>query len=355
MNPLATRPVRTIVRDLSLEGVSMTTIQCEPYGELADGTGVERYTLHDGSFSVAVITYGARIESIHTPDRRGRVADVVLGFDSLQGYVGGHQYTGALVGRFANRIARGRFHLGDQEYHLAVNSPPNALHGGIRGFAARVWRAQVDGGSLMLTYRSGAGEEGYPGQMDVNVRYGVGQGRLRIDYAASTDRATAVNLTNHSYFNLTGNPASPILGHVVTLPAEHYTPVDTAHIPTGEIRSVENSPFDFTTPTPVGARIDDPDEQLEIAGGYDHNWVLPTGVGTFARAATAYEPASGRLLEVFTTEPGLQFYSGNSLTGERGPRRRGSRASLRTVLRNPALSRFAQSCRFPVHHAAPRR
>jgi aldose 1-epimerase len=287
------------------------------FGKTADGTPVELYTLKNGRVTVKVMTYGAIITAIDAPDRNGHLGDVTLGFDTLQGYLGAHPYFGATVGRVANRIAKGKFTLNGQEYSLAVNNGPNSLHGGLKGFDKHVWKAEEqdrpDGPSVKMSRRSPDGEEGYPGNLDVSVTFTVtAQDELRIEYAATTDKATPINLSNHSYFNLTGNGSEPVLGHQVMLAADHYTPVDDTLIPTGEIAPVAGTPLDFTKPTDIGARI----RQIKADPvGYDHNFVLNRKGQGLELAARVYEPKTGRLLEMFTTEPGVQFYSGNFLDG----------------------------------------
>jgi aldose 1-epimerase len=288
------------------------------FGKTTDGTPVELYVLTNGKMTVKVMTYGAIVTELHVPDRQGNVSDVVLGFDDLKGYLAGHPYFGATVGRVANRIAKGMFTLGGKEYTLAVNNGPNSLHGGKRGFDKVVWKAEdasgPEGPAVKLTYLSPDGDEGYPGNLSASVTYTVtDEGELRIDYTATTDQATPVNLTNHSYFNLSGPAAGTILKHELMIAADSYTPVDDTLIPTGEIAPVRGTPLDFTTSTSIGARID----QLKgDPGGYDHNYVLRGGNGKSpVLAARVRDPASGRVMEVFTTEPGLQFYTGNFLDG----------------------------------------
>jgi aldose 1-epimerase len=292
----------------------------EPFGTTADGTPIEIYTLANGSGVTArVMTYGGTLVSLHAPDRDGRTADVLLGFDTADGYLAGHPYFGSLVGRYGNRIANGTFTLGGVTYTLARNNGPNHLHGGVVGFDKVVWRArEVAAGeepALELTYRSRDGEEGYPGTLDVAVTYALtAEGELRLDYRATTDRETVVNLTNHAYFNLAGG--GDILGHELLLPAARFVPTDATQIPTGEIRPVAGTPMDFTTPTPIGARIRAEDDQLRFAnGGYDHTWLVDGSPGTYRLAARLHEPASGRVMEVFTTQPGVQLYTGNMLDG----------------------------------------
>jgi aldose 1-epimerase len=291
------------------------------YGTLSDGTAVEAFAVRNGNgIAVTVITYGGIIVSIETPDRDGAMGDIVLGFDDLAGYLASHPYFGAVVGRYANRIAGGSFSLDGRTYTLAVNNGPNHLHGGVRGFDAVVWTAEPidrsDGAGVVLRYGSPSGEEGYPGNLQVTVTYLLtDDDALIIDYAATTDAPTPVNLTQHSYFNLAGDPTHDILDHVLTMDANRYTPVDNQLIPTGELASVTGTPFDFSTPHPIGERIDADHEQLRIGNGYDHNFVLTANGGDLARAATVFEPVTGRTLEVLTTEPGVQFYTGNFLDG----------------------------------------
>ncbi|MGC1721288.1 MAG: aldose epimerase family protein [Isosphaeraceae bacterium] len=287
------------------------------FGNTPDGTPVELYVLKNGQITVKVMTYGAIITEIDTPDRNGKEGDVVLGFDSLEGYLGKHPYFGATVGRVANRIAKGKFTLNGQEYTLAVNDGPNTLHGGLKGFDKVIWKAEPisrpDGPSIKLTRRSPDGEEGYPGNLDVSVQFTVTeQNELKIEYTATTDKATPINLSNHSYFNLAGRTTEPVLGHELMLAADHYTPVDETLIPTGEIAPVAGTPLDFTKPTDIGARI----KELKVEPtGYDHNFVLDSGGKSLALAVRVYEPKTGRVMELSTTEPGVQFYTGNFLDG----------------------------------------
>jgi aldose 1-epimerase len=293
----------------------------KPYGALPDGREVEFYVLtNDNGLQVSITNYGGIVTSLTAPDRNGRFADVVLGFDGLDGYLAGHPYFGAIIGRYGNRIAGGKFTLDGQSYELARNNNGNHLHGGIAGFDKALWRAapdfHPDGPRLGLTYVSADGEEGYPGQLDLTVDYTLTQDdELRIDYRATTDKPTHVNLTNHSYFNLAGQGAGDILGHELTINADHFTPVDDGLIPTGEIRCVTGTPMDFREPTAIGARIFDDDEQLRFGGGYDHNFVLNGSDGSLSMAARVSEPGTGRVVEVFTTEPGVQLYTGNFLDG----------------------------------------
>lgn len=295
-------------------------VKREAFGSV-DGIAVEQFTLtNKNGVEVRAITYGGIITSIKTPDRAGAMGDIVLGFDSLDGYLAGHPFFGAIVGRYGNRIAKGRFTIDKQEYKLATNNGPNHLHGGVKGFDKRVWQAAalppIGGQSLVsFTYTSADGEEGYPGRLTVEVIYTLNdKNELIVDYLARSDKATHVNLTQHSYFNLAG--AGDILGHELTIDADRYTPVDATLIPTGEIAPVEGTPFDFRTSTPIGARIDQPHPQLKHGGGYDHNWVLNGTAGNLRTAARVMEPKTGRTLEVTTTKPGMQFYTGNFLDGK---------------------------------------
>jgi aldose 1-epimerase len=291
----------------------------QPFGKTKEGVEVSLFTLRNAHGAEARISnYGGIVVSMKVPDRNGKLGDVVLGYDTLDGYLKETPYFGALIGRYGNRIARGRFTLDGQVYTLATNNYPNALHGGVKGFDKVVWQptivASPDGPSLKLTYVSKDGEEGYPGNLSVTVVYTLLEDdALRVDYTATTDKETVVNLTQHSYFNLAGK--GDILGHVVMMPAEKFTPVDSTLIPTGELRPVAGTPFDFRTPTAIGARINQDDEQLKFGKGYDHNWVFNKQTGELTQMARVYEPTTGRVLEVYSTEPGLQFYSGNFLDG----------------------------------------
>src|SRR5438270_4112924 len=295
----------------------------KPFGSTERGEAVSAYTLKNAhGIELQVLDYGGIIVSLRVPDRTGRLGDVALGFDSLTDYQRGSPYFGALIGRYGTRIARGRFTLDGRGYTLATNNGPNHLHGGVRGFDKVVWKVapfqHADSVGLVLTYTSPDGEEGYPGTLRATVTYTLtDSNQLIFDYHATTDRATPVNLTQHSYFNLAGVATGDIPGHVVMLNADRFTPVDSTLIPTGEIRSVAGTPFDFRTPTPIGARIDQNDPQLRFGRGYDHNFVLNKGGkgGEPTLAARVYEPTTGRVMEISTTEPGLQFYSGNFLDG----------------------------------------
>lgn len=286
---------------------------------MPDGTEVEAFTLKNtNGLEVRAITYGAIITSITTPDRAGAFRDIVLGFDTLDPYVKGHPFFGAIVGRYGNRIAKGRFVLDKTEYTLATNNGPNHLHGGVRGFDKYVWKADVlSENSLRFSRVSPDREEGYPGTLNVEVIYSLtNYNELIVDYAATTDLPTHVNLTQHSYFNLAGQGSGDVLGHEMTINADRYTPVDSALIPTGELAPVEGTPFDFRKPTAIGARIDATHPQIKSGGGYDHNFVLERQTtDRLELAARVVEPKSGRWMEVATSEPGVQFYTGNFLDG----------------------------------------
>jgi aldose 1-epimerase len=297
------------------------SINKEVFGTLPDGRQADLYTLTNASGMVVRITnYGGIVTHVFVPDREGTFSDVVLGFDSLSNYVAGHPFFGALVGRYGNRIGKATFTLDGQTYTLAANNGPNSLHGGKVGFDKVLWNAESwqvgENIGITLTYVSPDGEEGYPGKLQVEVRYTLApDNTLSIDYLATTDKPTVVNLTNHTYFNLTGL-ASDILGHEVQLDADSLVAVDQGLIPTGQLIPVAGTPFDFKSPAAIGARIDDSsDEQIRFGGGYDHCWALNGKAGVLRQFATVYEPTSGRVLEAFTTEPGVQFYTGNFLNG----------------------------------------
>ena len=297
-----------------------TNVTSQPFGKSPDGTPIEIYTLNDGRVEARIMTYGGTVVSLRVPDRKGQAADVVLGFDNLDGYVAnnnnkGTAFFGALIGRYANRIAHATFTLDGKKYEVPKNDGDHSLHGGTHGFNNVVWKAKTIANGIELTYLSKDGEAGYPGNLTTVVRYTLVKGNLRIDYSSTTDKDTVLNLTNHSYFNLAGQGNGDILGHQLTLDASRFTPVDATLIPTGELKSVELTPFDFRKPTAIGSRINADDEQLHRGRGYDHNWVLDAKGGTLAEAAQVYEPNSGRVLRVLTDQPGIQFYSGNFLDG----------------------------------------
>ena len=313
----------TLALAMALFGCSSREVPAVPaastkisWGNTPEGQPVELYTLTNAKGSEArIMTYGGVVVSLKVPDRSGALGDVVAGFDNLDGYLTPPPYFGAIIGRYGNRIGGGRFSLGGKEYLLAKNNGANHLHGGVRGFDKRVWSAkQLSPQSLELSYLSKDGEEGYPGNLSATVTYALTDAHeLRIEYSATTDKETVVNLTNHSYFNLAGE--GDILGHQVLIHADRFTPVDKGLIPTGELKSVAGTPFDFQTAKTVGERIEQNDQQLIFGQGYDHNWVLNrTGPG-LETAAKVTDPKSGRVMEVLTTEPGLQFYTGNFLDG----------------------------------------
>jgi aldose 1-epimerase len=301
------------------DGKERASVQKQAFGKTPDGAEVDLYTLTNTSGTTAkIMTYGAILTQLDVPDRDGKSEDVVLGFDNLKDYLAGHPYFGATVGRVANRVAKGKFTLEGKEYKLATNNGPNALHGGLKGFDKVIWKAEpmmtADGAAVKFTYVSKDGEEGYPGNLTATVRYTLtNENELRLDYTATTDKATPVNLTNHSYFNLAGAKSGDILGHELMLNADKYTPADDTLIPTGEIKPVKDTPLDFTTPRRIGERID------QLKGdpiGYDHNFVLNGESKKLALAARVRDPKTGRVMEMYTTEPGVQFYTGNFLDGK---------------------------------------
>lgn len=300
---------------------SKQMIDKQTFGNTKQGETVDIYTLtNSNGIEVRAITYGGIIVSLRTPDKNGKLDDIVLGFDSLDGYLAEHPYFGAIIGRYGNRIGNARFTLDGVEYKLPVNNGPNSLHGGLKGFDKVVWQAKPfeneQGVGIVFTHTSPDGDQGYPGNLTVKVTYTLNnQNELTFDYEATTDKPTIVNLTQHTYFNLAGASDGTILGHELMLNADQFTPVDATLIPTGEIRKVAGTPFDFTKPTPIGARIEADDEQIKFGPGYDHNFVLNRKGAGLSLAARVYEPTTGRVMEVYTTEPGVQFYSGNFLDG----------------------------------------
>jgi aldose 1-epimerase len=299
-----------------------TSVSKQAFGHTSEGTAVDIYTLADGKVEARIMTYGAIVVSLRTPDRNGKVDDVVLGCDSVEKYEAQTAHFGGIVGRYANRIAHGSFKLDGKTYSIPKNDGDNALHGGIRGFDKKVWAAKEITNGIELTYVSKDGEEGFPGTLATTVRYSLSGSALRIEYSATSDKDTVLNLTNHSYFNLAGQGKGDILGHVLKIDASRMTPVDATLIPTGELKSVAGTPFDFRTPHAIGERINADDAQLLLGKGYDHNFVLDHPRDQLAEAAEAYEPTTGRILKVLTTEPGLQLYTGNfldgSITGKEG-------------------------------------
>lgn len=296
------------------------TVKHSAWGKTPDGKPVELFRLSQGKVEVEITTFGARVVRIQTPDRDGTVADIALGYDSLSGYLADRNtYFGAIVGRYGNRIGAGKFTLNGKTYQVPANNDGNALHGGTIGFDQKVWTATQLPDGVKLSLISPDGEMGFPGKLTIHVTYTLtmieGQPALKIEYEATTDQATVLNLTNHTYFNLTGKPGSNILGQQVMLNADHYTPVDKALIPTGNMDSVAGTPMDFRTPRTVGQSINDNFEQLHLARGYDHNWILNGPNGVMKTAAIVTDPSNGRTLTVSTTEPGVQFYTGNFLDG----------------------------------------
>jgi aldose 1-epimerase len=296
-----------------------TGITQAPFGTLPDGRQVNQYTLTNKSgMLVRILDFGGIITEIHVPDRDGRLADVALGFDTLEPYLGESPYFGALIGRYGNRIARGRFTLDGKQYVLATNDGDNHLHGGKQGFDKVLWTAAIDGAALVLRYRSPDGEEGYPGNLDATVSYSLtDDNEIVVRFHAVTDQPTPVNLTQHSYFNLRGAGQGDTLGHEMMIAADRYVPIDAGSIPFGPLAPVAGTPFDFRQAHPIGAFIDAPDQQLQNGKGYDHCFVLDRAQGDRAlmRAVRVREPQSGRVLELLTQEPGVQFYSGNFLDG----------------------------------------
>ena len=304
--------------ELTNEKVSITK---RDYGTTADGQKVEQYTLKNSSgLQVDIITYGGRITSLKTPDKNGAFENVVLGFDNLAQYEKDNPFFGALIGRYGNRIGGAKFSLNDKPYQLAKNDGDNNLHGGVKGFDKKVWEAKTEErpttASLVLTYISPDGEEGFPGTLTTTVTYTLyNDSSLEVLYEATTDKTTVVNLTQHAYFNLSGDFSNTILDHELEILADYYLPVDKGLIPTGQLEPVEGTPFDFRTPKVIGQDIAKENTQLQLGGGFDHCWVLNDQQAGFRKVAAAYHPGSGRYLEVFTDEPGIQFYSGNFLDG----------------------------------------
>jgi len=292
-----------------------------PFGQLADGSPMEIFTLTNANgVEVRTMPYGAAIVSLRVPDRGGRIDDVVLGFDTLDGYLARTTYFGAVVGRYGNRIAKGQFTLDGRSYQLATNNGPNHLHGGVKGFDKQLWHAEPfdrDGRvGVAYTLTSADGDQGYPGTLNVKVTYTLSPANeLTVEYEGTTDHSTVINLTQHSFFNLAGDGSGDILGHKLTLDADRFTPVDATLIPTGELAPVDGTPFDFRQPVAIGARIDADHPQLRHGTGYDHNWVINGSPGTLRHAARVEDPSTGRTLDVSTTEPGVQFYAGNFLDG----------------------------------------
>ena len=314
--------VFTVLITLTATMTAKTHVDKQAFGQTPEGTPVDLYSLADGKIEVRIMTLGGIIASLRTPDRMRKLDDVVLGCDSVEKYVAQTAHFGGIIGRYANRIAHGSFQLDGQTYSIPKNDGDNALHGGIRGFDKVVWGAKQIPDGVELTDVSKDGDQGFPGTLTTTVRYTLNGGALRIEYSATTDKDTVLNLTNHSYFNLAGQGKGDILGHVVKIDGSRMTPVDATLIPTGELKLVGGTPFDFRTPHAIGERIDADDPQLRLGHGYDHNFVLDHAPGKLAEAAEVYEPTTGRILEVLTTEPGVQLYTGNfldgSITGKEG-------------------------------------
>jgi aldose 1-epimerase len=298
-----------------------TSVAHSSFGKMPDNSNVELYTLSSGPIQLKLITFGARVVSLTVPDRSGKSADIVLGYDNLAEYLHNKEfYFGVVPGRYANRIAHGKFTLEGKSYQVTLNDGPNSLHGGVEGFASHNWSAKEIPNGVEFTLVSPDGDQGYPGTLTAHVRYTLVGEKVQIEYSATTDKPTVINLTNHAYFNLTGEGSPSILGEKLTLDADKYTPVDSTLIPNGQLAPVSGTPFDFTHAMTIGDRINDANEQLKSAGGYDHNWVVRGTPGTLRPAAKVYDPASGRVLSVETTEPGIQFYAGNFLDGTaKGP------------------------------------
>lgn len=300
------------------DSVSTGQISDAAFDKMVDGKQVKLYHLKKGNLELAITNYGAKIVSLLAPDKQGQLADVELGYDNIDQYVNTKErYYGGIVGRYGNRIAKGKFKVDGKEYTLAVNNGVNHLHGGKKGFNDVVWDAeQPNDHTLKLHYLSKDGEEGYPGNLDITLTYELtDSNEVKIDYSATTDKATVVNLTNHSFFNLHGAGNGDINDHIMYINADKYTPVDSTLIPKGKLEPVKGTPMDFTTPTKIGERVDADFEQLTFGKGYDHNYVLNKKGKELSLAATVHEPQSGRFLEVWTTEPGVQFYGGNFLDG----------------------------------------
>ena len=334
MHGARVRAILLRMSNLHQAGAGSQATEITSFGKMPDGAEVHLYTVWSPSPGSAFpceatfSSFGARLVSLKVPDRTGRLGDVVLGFESLALYLADKAYLGATVGRFANRIAGGRFTLEGEIFQVPQNDGENSLHGGISGFDQKVWQGTPIPNGVEFRLVSPHGDQGVPGTLTLAVRYTFTNNALRIEYEASTEETSVINVTNHTYFNLAGESAGSILRHEVTIPAEKFTPINRSLIPTGELAPVAGTPFDFRHPAAVGKRISEPDEQLQRAGGYDHNWAF-SRPGELKLAARMKDPVSGRVLTVETTEPGLQFYTGNMLDG-RMPNRAGGRYSRRT-------------------------
>jgi aldose 1-epimerase len=320
-----------VIALLMMTAATQAQVIKKDFGKTPDGKTVEMFTIKDGPMEADVITYGGILQSLRVPDKQGKVSDIVLGFDSAEEYEHGNKaFFGAIIGRYGNRIAGGKFQLDGKSYQIPRNDGNNALHGGSKGFDKVLWNGKIIPHGVELTYVSPDGEMGFPGTLTAVVRYTLAGKDLKIEYSATTDKDTVVNLTNHSYFNLAGEGNGDILKDEVKINASRYTPVDANLIPTGELAPVQDTPFDFRKLTAVGARIDANNEQLKLAHGYDHNWVLDSS-GKLAEAAQVYEATSGRVMHVLTDQPGVQFYTGNFLDGTikgKGGKVYGHRAAL---------------------------
>ena len=316
---LALLPIALVSTMITTTGQApKSAVTRDIFGKMPDGKPVERFTLKNANgVEMQAIAYGGIITSLRVPDRTGKFDDIVLGFDRLEDYLKDHPFFGAIIGRYGNRIGKGQFTLDGKTYKLATNNGPNHLHGGVKGFDKVLWTVEpIAGNALAFTRTSPDGEEGYPGNLRVRVTYTLtDKNELIVEYRATTDKATPVNLTQHSYFNLAGHASGDILGHQLTLFADRYTPVDDTLIPTGDVASVAGTPFDFQRPTAIGARINADHPQLKPGKGYDHNWVLARKGTGLQPAARVVEPKTGRTLEISTTEPAIQFYAGNFLDG----------------------------------------
>ncbi len=309
----------TMMTTLGAHGaVAATAVTKAGFGKLPDGTAIDIYTLKNAELTVRITNYGARIVSLAAKDRDGRMGDVALGYNSVEGYVAeeaSKTYVGAIVGRYGNRIRNGKFSIDGHEYQIPLNNGANALHGGPHGFDDQTWTAKELPDGVEMSLLSKDGDMGFPGTLTLHVRYTLAGSALHMNYAATTDKTTVVNVTNHAYFNLAGDGSGTILDEVMQINADEYTPVDAGLIPVGGAKPVEGTPFDFRKPTAIGARINDPNEQLKFGGGYDHNWILRGKPGEMKVAARVYDPKTGRVLTESTTEPGVQFYSGNAIPG----------------------------------------
>jgi len=317
---LAIPPALTLLSFTSEQSKPMSKITKQSWGALPSGEPIDLYTLRNGKGIEATISnFGGRIVTLKVPDRTGKFEDVVLGYDTLEPYTKPNPFFGTLVGRYANRIANGEFSLNGKKYTLLKNNGPNSLHGGGKGFDKKAWTAALTNGdkSLQLSYLSKDGEEGYPGNLSTTVTYSLGDDNgLHLEYEATTDADTVLNLTNHSYFNLAGHAHGEILDHQLVVNADKFTPVNANLIPTGELRNVDGTPFDFRKPTAIGERIDSPDLQMQYGKGYDHNFVLNRVGGEATLAAKVTDPKSGRVMEVLTTQPGVQLYTANHIEGQ---------------------------------------